>query len=261
MFSCIITHTSKRTTKESTKMKRQSFTLIELLVVIAIIAILAAMLLPALSKAREKARSISCINNLKSLGLATIIYTDDNDGFTPKGGGNTLAGHGTNQHLWNLVLDMLNYLPKSNTYYCPSSRPGSLAAAAALSTTDAGYWSYVTYGMRQNQEYPSMGSLDTGSNPYGYRIAGDIKTRVSTWEAFPPSKFYLYGDTINLDSGYTCNVIYSSWSSNVRRGISLRHGGSANLWFCDGHAESLRRGEITDNNRVAFTQNAAVLDN
>ena len=60
---------------------RKSFTLIELLVVIAIIAILAAMLLPALSKAREKARCISCVNQLKQIGLSQQLYADDNDGF------------------------------------------------------------------------------------------------------------------------------------------------------------------------------------
>lgn len=76
--------------------QKRRFTLIELLVVIAIIAILAAMLLPALAKAREKARQASCMSNLKQIALAETMYTGDNQSYShgPTGAGMNWASPG-----------------------------------------------------------------------------------------------------------------------------------------------------------------------
>ncbi len=109
------------------------FTLIELLVVISIIATLASMMLPSLSRAKEKARTVTCINNLRQMGISIKLYTDDhNDHYPPSEVGNkstrqTIGGHDPIARLASdypaaRVRPLYTYVEPSEVYRCPRDR-------------------------------------------------------------------------------------------------------------------------------------------
>jgi prepilin-type N-terminal cleavage/methylation domain-containing protein/prepilin-type processing-associated H-X9-DG protein len=233
-------------------MRRNLFTLIELLVVIAIIAILAAMLLPALNKARMTAQNASCVNNMKTMGNAFLMYASDNDDFmcgtsrapyNDAGTWKILIGEymGVKRDA-TLTLELRDRIAKNKSFECPVWKPGIMINANARPSMAANsriYWGGYGYGYL---------GMDSYSSATGYYTGPFMKI---TQVAVPSSTFAMGDSADNVTDAYQIAFIYGENSSLVPD----RHKDFFNVSWLDGHAGALK---VLDYKAGKASSNAAV---